>query len=75
MPVIRGRITPPVDPETILKGWPERQNGAFAPTADLHTDGASFGIEYDKVWDVNSLKHIFEIEVHRILMDAQITWL
>ena len=71
---IDGQFSKPLNPAKIVYGWHNRFAGEIAPLAQLHTDGDSFSITYSPSWDIESLKHSFQIEVHRIDQQCSITW-
>jgi hypothetical protein len=74
MPIARGQISPAIPSTAILQYWKNRYGNENAPQADLETDGSSFTIEYSRNWDINSLKHSFELEVHRVAMASDVLW-
>jgi hypothetical protein len=74
MPVIEGRIEPRVETAALLEAWNNRYAHEIAPTADLRTDGGKFTITHSSSWDVQSLKHSIELEVHRVNPGAAVHW-
>lgn len=63
---IKGSIEPPVSGDKLRRGWENRAGRECAPLASLKTDGERFELVY-QTWDDGSLKHIFEIEVGRVV--------
>jgi hypothetical protein len=57
-----------------MDGWHNRLASLLASEAHLESDGADFSITYSPNWDVGSLKHGFELEVHRLDMDCEVIW-
>lgn len=62
---------PQVSASKLLETWNGRVEAPIAPQANLQTDGSTFRIAYSQTWDALNLKHVFEMEVHRILPSAQ----
>jgi len=75
MRIIRGHFDHHINPTAIMVGWHQRFASAGAPEAILETNGTAFQINYSPSWDVNSLKHSFGLEVHRIDSACEIAWL
>ena len=75
MPMIRGKIEPQVESAKPLRNWQNRFANEIAPTADLQVTGESFQIMYSQSWAVESLKHRFELEVHRAEPAALVSWI
>ncbi|SPE45758.1 hypothetical protein SBA7_970015 [Candidatus Sulfotelmatobacter sp. SbA7] len=73
MRIVLGHITPKVASAELRRCWKDRSGNELAPPASLETDGHSFRISYE-TWDTGSLKHIFEIEVHRVSPSSKVTW-
>jgi hypothetical protein len=72
---VDGKFSRRLDPAKIEDGWHNRYAHEIAPLAQLYTaDGESFTITYSSSWDVNSLKHSLQIEVHRLDPQCSITW-
>ena len=72
---VDGKFSRRLDPAKIGDGWHNRYAHEIAPLAQLYTaDGESFTITYSSSWDVKSLKHSLQIEVHRLDPQCSITW-
>jgi hypothetical protein len=74
MPAIHGQIVPQVPAIAIAESWKNRYANEIAPQADLETDGSLFVIDYSPTWNVESLKHSFELEVHRVAPKSGVVW-
>jgi hypothetical protein len=72
---VGGRFSHRLNPEAVKNGWQNRLAAILAPEANLETDGTGFSLAFSPHWGhVGGLKHAFELEVHRIDMDCEITW-
>lgn len=74
MKTIRGRFSHQINPAAVNDGWHNRFASVIAPEARLETNGTAFSIRHSPNWDVTSLKHSFELEVHRIDAGCEVTW-
>jgi hypothetical protein len=75
MSIIHGQIIPPVSATAIAEGWRNRYGNEIAPQADLQTeDGSTFAIVYSPTWSLESLKHSFQLEVHRLGPTSEVVW-
>jgi hypothetical protein len=76
MQTIEGVFSHPLDPIAIENGWHNRYaNSTGALEANLQTDGTKFCITFSPYWDIQSLKHSFGLEVHRLDPTCEIKWL
>jgi hypothetical protein len=71
---IRGQFAHHLNPAAVNDGWRNRFASVVAPEARLETSGTKFSIRHSPNWDIASLKHSFELEVHRIDPGCEVTW-
>jgi hypothetical protein len=72
---IDGKFSRCLNPAQIEDGWHNRFSAEIMPLAQLHTtNGESFTMTFSSSWDVNSLKHSLQIEVHRVDPQCSIIW-
>jgi hypothetical protein len=74
MPMIRGSIAPQPPSAELHWNWRNRYGNEISPQADLQTNGDLFRITYSPSWAVESLKHSFQLEVHRVEPRAVVNW-
>jgi hypothetical protein len=72
---VDGKLSRRLDPTKIEDDWHNRFAHEIAPLAQLDTaEGESFTSACSSSWDVNSLKHSLQIEIHRLDPQCSITW-
>lgn len=72
---IDGKFSRRLNSAQIEDGWHNRFSAEIMPLAQLYsTDGESFTLTFSSSWDVNSLKHSLQIEVHRVDPQCSVIW-
>lgn len=73
MPILRGKIVPPVNRRALIDNWNGRFERPISCKAEITTDGSSLEVKYE-TWGVPALKTALLIEVGRTKPDSVIEW-